>query len=40
MNNKYFENALSGFVFDMAAGNAIRHLADKGYTVKRIKNSL
>lgn len=40
MDNKYFENALSGFVFDMAAGNAIRHLADKGYTVKRIKDSI
>lgn len=40
MDNKYFENALSGFVFDMAAGNAIRHLAGKGYTVKRIKDSI
>lgn len=40
MDNKYFENALSGFIFDMAAGSAIRHLADKGYTVKRIKDNI
>ena len=40
MENKYFENALSSFVFDMAGGNAIRHLADKGYSVKRIKDML
>lgn len=40
MENKYFENALSGFVFDMAGGNAIRHLTDKGYSVKRIKDML
>ncbi len=40
MENKFFENALSSFVFDMAGGNAIRHLADKGYSVKRIKDML
>lgn len=40
MDNKYFENALSDFAFDMAGGSAIRHLADKGYTVKYIKESL
>lgn len=40
MDNKYFENALSGFAFDMAAGSAICHLADKGYTVKYIKEKL
>lgn len=40
MDNKYFENALSNFVFDMAGGSAICHMADKGYSVKRIKESL
>lgn len=40
MEDKYFENALSNFVFDMAGGSTIRHMADKGYTVKRIKESL
>lgn len=40
MENNFFENALSSFVFDMAGGNAIRHLADKGYSVKRIKDML
>jgi len=40
MDNKYFGNVLSGFVFDMAAGGAICRLADKGYTVKYIKEKL
>lgn len=40
MEDRYFENALSNFVFDMAGGSAIRHMADKGYTVKHIKESL
>ena len=33
----YFEEALSDFVQDFAYGDAIRHLADKGYTPERIK---
>lgn len=40
MEDRYFENALSNFVFDIAGGSAIRHMADKGYTIKRIKESL
>lgn len=32
----YFEEALSDFVQDFAYGDAIRHLADKGYTPERI----
>lgn len=40
MNNKYFENALSNFVFDVAGGSAICHMADKGYSVKYIKENL
>lgn len=40
MSNKYFENALSNFVFDMAGGSAICHMADKGYSVKYIKENL
>ena len=40
MGDRYFENALSNFVFDIAGGSAIRHMADKGYTIKRIKERL
>jgi len=40
MDHKYFENALSNFTFDLAGGSAICHLADQGYSVKRIKESL
>lgn len=40
MGDRYFENALSNFVFDIAGGNVIRHMADKGYTIKRIKERL
>lgn len=40
MSNKYFENALSNFVFDVAGGSAICHMADKGYSVKYIKENL
>lgn len=36
----YFKNALSGFVFESASGAAIRHLADLGYTVKQIMEKL
>ena len=38
--NKYFNQALSGLAFDLAGGGAIRHLADKGYTVKQILKEL
>lgn len=37
---EYFRQALSDFTFDMAAGGMIRHLAEKGYTVKQIMNAL
>ena len=36
----YFKNALSGFTFEAAAGGAIRHLTDLGYTVAQIKKQL
>lgn len=36
MENKYFNEALSNFVNDMASGGAIRHLADLGYTAAQI----
>lgn len=37
---RYFEEALSDFVFDVAAGGAIRHLADSGYSVSQIMERL
>ena len=36
----YFQKALSDFVYDMASGGAIRHLADLGYTVRQIQERL
>lgn len=33
----YFDEALSDFVQNFAYGDAIRHLADEGYTAERIK---
>lgn len=33
---KYFDSALSDFVYDMAGGAEIRHLADAGYSVEQI----
>lgn len=36
----YFEAALSDFMFDVAAGGAIRHLVDRGYSVEQIMNEL
>ena len=36
----YFEQALSDFVFDVAAGGAIRHLVDSGYSIEQIMNKL
>lgn len=38
--NDYFKQALSNFVFDMASGGAIQHLANQGYTVKQIIEKL
>jgi len=35
---EYFKKSLSDFTFDMASGGAIRHLADRGYTVEQIGN--
>ncbi len=40
MEQRYFQSALSDFVYDMASGGAICHLTDLGYTVKRIQESL
>lgn len=37
---KYFKKALSDFTFEMASGGAIRHLADRGYTVGEIVKML
>lgn len=36
----YFEDALSDFVFDVAAGGAIRHLVDRGHSVEQIVKEL
>lgn len=36
----YFEAALSDFVFDVAAGGAIRHLVDRGHSIEQIMNEL
>ncbi len=38
--NKYFQDALSDFVYDAASGRAIRHLTDAGYTAAQIVQSL
>lgn len=40
MEQTYFQSALSDFVFDVASGGAIRHLADMGYTVRQIQERL
>ncbi|MCR4618410.1 MAG: hypothetical protein K5669_09550 [Lachnospiraceae bacterium] len=40
MAEKYFDKALSNFTNDFASGGAIRHLADKGFTVKEIHDRL
>lgn len=36
----YFETALSDFMFDVAAGGAIRHLADRGHSIEQIMGEL
>lgn len=37
---EYFRQALSNFTFETASGGAIRHLADRGYTVGEIAKKL
>lgn len=37
---KYFKRALSNLTFDVASGDAVRHLADRGYTVRQIRRML
>lgn len=36
----HFNKALSDFTYDMACGSSIRHMTDKGYTVKQIAERL
>ncbi len=38
--NSYFQDALARFTSEVAAGGAIRHLADIGYTVRQITERL
>lgn len=38
--NRYFQEALAGFTHEAASGGAIRHLADRGYTVGEIAERL
>ena len=40
MSENYFNKALADFTNDFAIGGAVRHLADKGFTVKEIKERL
>ena len=37
---KYFQEALSDFMFDVASGGAIRQMANRGYSVDQIMKSL
>lgn len=39
-SKKYFQEALSDFIYDAASGRAIRHLADAGYTSAQISRHL
>ena len=39
-NNKYFQDALSDFVYDAASGRAIRHLVNAGLTTTQIMKEL
>ena len=36
----FFHAALANFMFDTASSGAIRHLADRGYTVEQIRKHL
>ncbi len=38
--NRYFQEALSDFMYDTASGRAIRHLVDAGYTAAQIIQQL
>ena len=38
--NRYFREALADFVQETAYGGAVRHLADRGYTVAQIMERL
>lgn len=40
MQKEYFKEALSDFTFEAANGGAVRHFAEKGYTVKQIIDGL
>ncbi|MBR5896999.1 MAG: hypothetical protein IKZ39_05225 [Lachnospiraceae bacterium] len=40
MSDKYFKKALADFTIDFASGDAIRALADKGYSVSEIHKRL
>ena len=40
MSDKYFKKALADFTLDFASGDAIRALADKGYSVTEIHKRL
>ncbi len=40
MSEDHFAKALRNFTMDAAAGDAIRHLCDRGYTPSQIKASL
>lgn len=39
-NSQQFNKALSNFINDAAAGGAVRHLADKGYSISDIASEL
>ncbi|MCI9020332.1 MAG: hypothetical protein HFH32_06285 [Eubacterium sp.] len=39
-NGRYFQEALSDFMYDAASGKAIRHLADSGFTTAQITRQL
>lgn len=40
MNDRYFQKALQDFAFDAASGDAIRHLADSGMSIKEIAENI
>ncbi len=40
MSENYFATALKNFTMDAAAGDAIRHLTDNGFTFSQVKESL
>lgn len=39
-NSRYFQEALSDFMYDAASGRAVRHLVDDGYTSAQIMQRL